>query len=194
MKNCFLCVSILLMGAFISFTSCENKNKKSESTVATETILEVDDVLQSSDSLVGKLIVMEGVCTHICSHGGKKMFLMGSDDSKTMRVDAAEKIGSFPSDVVNSMVAVTGVLLEERIDEAAIRTMEEQYASQQNQHHGEDVEAGCATEKTAHGQEELDSFAQRMQDYRVRIAARKAKEGKEYLSFYAVTGESYKVL
>ena len=38
------------------------------------------------------------------------------------------------------------------------------------------------------------STEKRIADFRARIADRKAKEGKEYLSFYHVDGGSYEVL
>lgn len=91
--------------------------------------LSVDDILAKGDSLVGKTVTVEGVCTHICKHGGKKLFMMGTDDTKMLRAEACE-LGSFPAEVVNSLVSVTGTLEEDRIDEATIQRMEEQYKNQ----------------------------------------------------------------
>lgn len=194
-KNLFYGMTFLL-AASLTLGSCANKSNTKETTTAVSpdelAVLQVDDVLNNADQLVGQTITIEGICTHTCKHGGKKMFLMGSDESKSLRVDADAQIGSFPAEVVNNMVDVTGILMEERIDEAALQSMEEQYNAQQAEKHG-DSEAGCATEKNAHGQKELDTFQQRMQDYRDRIAERKEKEGKEYLSFYSVDGKQYQV-
>lgn len=195
-KNVFYALAGILMMSF-SIISCGNAgNKKSGNKETAETaveMLQVDDLLGKAEEYVGKTVTFEGVCTHTCKHGGRKMFMMGSDDTKTIRVDAGSEIGSFPSDVVNSLVTVTGTFVEERIDESVIRRMEEQYQSQTALKHGENEAAGCTTEKNAHGQKELDTFGQRMQNYRERIAARQAEEGKAYLSFYAVKGLSYKV-
>ena len=44
---------------------------------------------------VDNIVLVEGVCSHICSHGGKKLFLMGDDDSNTIRVEANDDIGAF---------------------------------------------------------------------------------------------------
>lgn len=52
--------------------------------------------------------------------------MMGTDDTKMLRAEACE-LGSFPAEVVNSLVSVTGTLEEDRIDEATIQRMEEQY-------------------------------------------------------------------
>ena len=54
------------------------------------------------------------------------------------------------------------------------------------------IEAGCDAEKAAR-QETGNSVQERIADFRARIAARKAAEGKEYLSFYYVTASSYEI-
>ena len=54
-------------------------------------------------------------------------------------------------------------------------------------------EAGCSTEKKARG-ETGNTTEERIADFRKKIAERKAKTGKDYLSFYFVEAESYKIL
>ena len=123
-------IFILAAVALLAMVSCnnkaqENQNQESAATVA----LSVDDILAKGDSLVGKTVTVEGVCTHICKHGGKKLFMMGTDDTKMLRAEACE-LGSFPAEVVNSLVSVTGTLEEDRIDEATIQRMQEKYKIQ----------------------------------------------------------------
>ena len=67
------------------------------------------------------------------------------------------------------------VLVEDRIDEAAVKKMEADYAKLEEVH-GENVEVGCESEKAAQGQSEINTFAARMKDYRNKIAERQAKE------------------
>lgn len=63
--------------------SCNNKAKENQNQESAATVaLSVDDILAKGDSLVGKTVTVEGVCTHICKHGGKKLFMMGTDDTK----------------------------------------------------------------------------------------------------------------
>ena len=58
------------------------------------------------------------------------MFMMGSDDTKTIRVEAGE-LGSFDTKCVNSMVEVTGKLVEQRVDEAYLQKWEAQLSRRQ---------------------------------------------------------------
>ena len=166
---------MILLAAATMFVACGGNNSKkaadnaAEATEAT-TSMEIDAVLTEAEALTDQQIVLEGICTHICKHGGTKIFMMGSDDTKTLRIEAA-KLGSFDQKCVNSIVKVNGILREER---------------------GE-VETGCDSEKAARG-ETGNTVAERIADFRTKIAARKAAVGKEYLSFYYVEALSYEIV
>ena len=88
---------------------------------------------------------------------------------------------------------MTGTVVEERIDEAAILQMEEQYKQATLEKHGEQGEASCAADSKAMGENPADSFAQRMESFRNKIAERQAKEGKNYLSFYSIRADKYEI-
>ena len=184
----------LLLGMTLGLASCgDNSNKNKEQASAEEmtpTALEVDQVLADPDSLVGDTIKVEGICTHICKHGGGKIFLMGSDDTKTLRVEAGESIGSFPQETVNSIVRVTGVLVEDRIDEDYLAQWEAQIADQAKETQGE---GGCAADMKANAEAEANSVLERIANFRSRIAERTEREGKAYVSLYHIEGLSYEI-
>lgn len=184
----------LLLGMTLSLASCgDDSNKSKEQTSAEEVTpvaLEVDQVLADPDSLVGDTIEIEGICTHICKHGGGKIFLMGSDDTKTLRVEAGESIGSFPQETVNSIVRVTGVLVEDRIDEDYLAQWEARIADQAKETQGE---GGCAADMKANAEAEANSVRERIANFRSRIAERAEKEGKPYVSLYHMEGLSYEI-
>lgn len=46
----------------------------------------------------------------------------------------------------------------------------------------------------ARGETPVNSVEERISNFRKRIAERQAKEGKNYLSFYSVTADSYEIL
>ena len=93
---------------------------------------------------------------------------------------------------MNSLVSVTGTLEEDRIDEATIQRMEEQYKNQSGEKHG-DGEAGCESEKKASGQADINTFEGRIRNFRERLA--KAKEaGKDYFVMsYHINTTSYEI-
>ncbi len=188
----------LLLAAFAATSliaaSCSGSKSTDSVKNTTETqnvsVMDVDKVLASASSFVDKEITLDGVCTHICKHGGRKIFLMGSDDTKIIRIEGAE-VGKFDQKCVNSIVKVKGYLREQRIDEAYLQRWEEQIKASEAESHGESA-AGCSTEKKARG-EQGNSVETRIADFRSRIAASKEKSGKEYLSFYHVDAISYDI-
>lgn len=187
---------MILLAAATMFVACGSNSSKNvadntANAAQSATSMEIDSVLANAEILADQEIVLEGICTHICKHGGTKIFMMGSDDTKTLRIEAAE-LGSFDQKCVNSIVKVNGVLREERIDEAYLQQWEATVAAQTAEQHGES-EAGCDSEKAARG-ETGSSVAERIADFRTKIAARKAAVGKEYLSFYYVEAISYEIV
>lgn len=181
---CGACASVSCGG------NASTKAKTRQTEAARPAALEIDELLASADSLAGKTVTLEGVCTHTCRHGARKIFLMGSDDTQTVRVESGE-LGSFDPQCVNRIVRVTGTLDEQRVDEAYLAAWEEQTKAQTGERHGT-TEAGCDAEKAAR-QETGATVAERIADFRAKIAARKAAEGKDYLSFYYVTATSYEI-
>ena len=183
-------VAVMMFAACV-LSSCGGGKKQAQNAEEVA-VMSIDDVMAKAAGLVEQEVTIEGVCTHTCSHGAKKMFLVGSDDSKTLRVEAGE-LGAFDTKVVNQVVTVKGTLKEERIDEAYLQDWENRVKNQTEEKHGnEEGEGGCDTEKNSRG-ETADTTEGRIADFRAKIAAEKAATGKEYLSFYHVVAESYEI-
>lgn len=191
-----LIVYLVIAAAALMAAGCggnSNNRKQAAETAQAATALEVDNLLADAEKLTGKQVTVEGVCTHICRHGGRKIFLMGTDDTQVIRIEAGDGIGAFKPECVNNLVRVTGTLVEDRIDEAYLAEWEREVKDQLAEQHGEG-EAGCSAEQQARSESVASSVGERIAGFRARIADRKAKEGKEYLSFYHVEGGNYEVL
>ena len=184
-------VAVAMIAACLVMVSCGG-GKKQQAAEEAVVAMSIDDVMAKASSLVEQEVTIEGVCTHTCSHGAKKMFLVGSDDTKTLRIEAGE-LGAFDTKVVNNVVTVKGVIKEERIDEAYLVDWETRLKNQTEEKHGnEEGEGGCDTEKNARG-ETANTAEGRIADFRAKIAAEKEATGKEYLSFYHVVATSYEI-
>jgi|GEM_PF-759406 len=183
---------IILAVSALVMTACgNNQNNKAAEETAAPIAITIDSLYVNGEALVGELIEIEGVCSHICSHSASKIFLLGETNPKALRVEAAE-LGSFAQECVNSVVKVQGMLREERIDEAYLQSWEQRIADKSAEQHG-NGEGGCDTEKSARG-ETANSDEGRIADFRARIAERQQAEGKDYLSFYFVEAEAYEIV
>lgn len=130
MKKLFF---ILAAGLF-ALTACQKQAEQAQ------VVYSIDEVYAQADSLAGDTIVFQGICSHLCKHGGRKAFLMGSDESHILRVEGASA-GNFAPECINNLVRVRGIL-------HAIETVSEDCESSDGLKHGED-DNGCETEKKA---------------------------------------------
>lgn len=106
-----------------------------------EVVYSIDEVYTHADSLLGDTISFQGVCTHLCKHGGRKAFLMGSDESRILRVEGG-KMGNFDVACISNIVRVKGVLHQFEIQ------AEPAVAENSGEEHGVDGK-GCETEQKA---------------------------------------------
>ena len=202
MKKSFIISAMAFIGMMI-VTACGNK-AATEAEVTDNTV-SVDSLLVNPEAYLGDTISIEGVVSHLCAHGGRKAFVLGSSDSVMIRCDATPEMGgAFPQDCIHHPIMVKGVLVESRLTEDDVKQLEAQHAEQvkmiAEQAGAEQAAAvekaatGCETERKAQGQGEIETFEAQIADYRARIAARAEKEGKPYLSSYYIEAVSYEIL
>lgn len=188
MKNSII-IAFICLGMTAIFASCGG-NRNQNNCQASAEIMTVDELLANADTLIDKSIEIEAHCTHVCAHTGLRIFLIGTDSTKTIRVENAKK-EQFDPQCAGNTVVVKGILKEERIDEAYLQDWESQITDSTAVQHGRDG-SGCESEKKARN-EEGNSVQERIDDFRQKIEERTVNEGKAYLSFYYVEGESYEI-
>jgi hypothetical protein len=101
-------LSVLILLALFVFAcgSRQNQTATSEDAVV---VLTVDELLASAAEHVDKEIVISGLITHVCKHGGQRCFVMGLTDDITIRVEAGDEIESFKQEHVGDVLQITGI-------------------------------------------------------------------------------------
>lgn len=106
---------LFVIGMFVAgmAASCSKADKavdEAPESAAVDT-LGVDSVLSDIAALEGDTVTVTGVCSHICKHGGKKAFLMGSDSTLLMCVaDPSLDGGAFSPECPGKEMTVVGVV------------------------------------------------------------------------------------
>ncbi len=201
MKKSIFLSAIAFIGLALA-TACGNKT---ENTAETVEALGVDTIVANPEAFLGDTITIEGVVSHLCKHGGKKAFVLGSDENTMIRCEATPEMGgAFPKESIHKPIRVTGVVVESRMDEEAVKQLEANHVEQvkmiaeqagaEQAAAVENAATGCDTERKAQGQGDIETFAAQIADYRARIAERAEKEGKPYLSTYYIVATSYEIL
>lgn len=120
-------IILLVIAAAFTLFSCKTETKKTDETnnlIDIEVVETPTLVLGEFDSKAGdfvnKEIKLKGIVDHVCKHGGKKILLVTDDGDA--HVFSEER---FDEALMGSEIMVTGVVLEERIDESYLLKMEE---------------------------------------------------------------------
>jgi hypothetical protein len=119
----FICIFVVVL----AFTACKTDNQKVEDSVQqmqavkSETpLLAIADFDEKAGEYVSKEVKVEGIVDHVCKHGGKKLLLVTDDGN--VHVTSDER---FEESLIGSEIALHGIVVEERIDEAYCLKMEE---------------------------------------------------------------------
>jgi len=114
--------TLFILLAIVIISACNNTgtNQKTTEAVTQDSvaILNVDEFLANQSEYVNRDVVITGMVAHICKHGGQKLFLLGTDPEKYLRVNTGEKIAEFPITLEGSTVEVTGIVNEFEIEAA----------------------------------------------------------------------------
>lgn len=115
---------IFILIVIISTISCKTENKKAEEVTETKVvetpILAIGEFDTKAAEFVDKEIQIKGIVDHVCKHGGKKLLMV--TDEGNVHITSEER---FDEALKGSEITLTGVVVEERIDEADCLKMEE---------------------------------------------------------------------
>jgi hypothetical protein len=100
-------ISALLVSCGQSGTAVKD-SAKTELSAADK--IEFDSLVANPDKYVGKNVVVEGKVVHVCTHSGKKLFIVGSNPDITLFIAAGENISKFPMELLGSEVSVEGTI------------------------------------------------------------------------------------
>ncbi len=151
----------------------------------------VDSLLSVADAFLDDTVRVEGLCRHICFQDGRKAFLQGSDTASILRCEATEALGPFSDKCLDHNIIVTGRLCEDRISEHEIAAMEAQLLRSDTICY---PDGPCPREQSAQQKQNLQSFSERIAEYRRLIDERTRTESKPYLSFYYVAVTTYTIV
>ncbi|MGB5361927.1 MAG: hypothetical protein WBN17_01335 [Aureibaculum sp.] len=160
-------LSIILIA--ILFTACKTESNKAVDTekqteISAETpFLAMAEFDTKAGDYVNKEVKIQGIVDHVCKHSGKKLLVVTDDGSVHITSDTR-----FEDTLKGSEIALTGIVLEERIDEAYCLKMEDDNIKSHSE--------------GATNQEQFENKKKHIQQYRDQMKA----ENKEYLSTYSL--------
>ncbi len=184
---------LLFLGIIAAFMmSCgtnpktqNNDEQQAEAQAPVE--ITVANFSEKAPELVGKLVKIQGIADHICSHDGKKLFLVDTISDGRVKVVSGENLAAFNNEYEGYDFVITGTIDETVVDEAYLQEWEEEIkvGIEEKKH----LEGG----KQADAQEDHHSdedAMQSIQNYREKMT----EQGVNKLSFYSIIATSYDVI
>jgi hypothetical protein len=160
-------IVFLIVAVIFSTISCKTETKKVEDVKKTETIetpmLAIGEFDTKAGEFVNKKIKVKGIVDHVCKHGGKKLLMV--TDEGDVHVTSDER---FDEALKGNEITLTGLVVEERIDESTCLEMEENVIK----NHSEG--------KTS--EEQFEEQKKHIQQYRDEMKAK----NKAYISNYSL--------
>lgn len=179
MKKNLLGLSILLLLVF----SCSNLKQKTtdDNTSGNLSVLTVEEFQEVAPTIVDQEVSITGRVTHVCRHGGQRLFITGDSTDQTVRITTGENISEFDVALEGSIITVRGILKELIIDETYLAEWEMEVLEGTGGE-GSGHQAGLDEHQKQQAEmEEGDPLAS-IQSLRDEIAA----SGKDHLSDYWV--------
>jgi len=138
---------LLLALSAIFMISCNQSDKtKGDNATVDETVnATITELLASPADFEGKEVVLSGMVTHVCRHGGQKCFVLADDGETQLRINVGENINEFDVALEGSTVEFTGVF--KMLNEVA---SEELLADHESQAHHDTIMAHTEAEKASY--------------------------------------------
>ena len=107
-------------------TSCGNNSAtvKEDKNSEAEVKVEFASLIETPADFLNKEIVLDGNVVHVCTHSGKKMFVVGDNPDIRLHIAAGDDIPVFPMDLLGSTITVSGLLTEVIVAEEGHNTGE----------------------------------------------------------------------
>jgi hypothetical protein len=97
---------------------------------------------------VGQEVEIQGLVVHVCKHGGKKLFIVGEDPEKRVKITTSDKVSVFEPELEGSTIWVKGIiepLTDEEVPEAEKTSQD---ADHTNYYHTPQFSISCQAFKT----------------------------------------------
>ncbi|PID81473.1 hypothetical protein CSA17_06715 [bacterium DOLJORAL78_65_58] len=205
-RNLLLTALLLLLTVLLLVASCSSEKTTEQATKETTrqtttdntatgeiTRLTIAQFNADGEKYEGKLVEVEGTVDHVCSHSGKRMFIVGENPQDRVKIEAGD-LGTFDMALQGSKVRVVAVGTVMKIDSAFLDNKakeinaEESHENHSENHSGEQQEQQEQQEKGhgGHDHEHDNALAQIIE-----LRRQLAESGKGYLAFCGLEAKSF---
>lgn len=113
---------VLIVLAILAGSCNQSKENKTEASADTKTVdmvaATISELLETPAEFQDKEVVLSGMVTHVCRHGGQKCFIVADDGETQIRLVPGGDIDEFKVEMEGSMIAVKGIFRVLNVEQA----------------------------------------------------------------------------
>jgi hypothetical protein len=107
---------LFIVGIVVAFTACKTTNEEAtENQIAESKFLELSEFMKIASDSLDKEVMIKGTVSHICSHSGRRCFIVDSTGEISVRVEAKGEINGFNRELSGMDIEITGIVREKRL-------------------------------------------------------------------------------
>jgi hypothetical protein len=139
MKNLLILLSVLFL-----LGSCNNKPETAENDTEATVEITLEELYANPYQYLDKEVSIAGLVTHVCKHGGQKLFIAGNDENSSIRIEVGKDITEFDTNMEGTEAEFKGIvkMMEQELKKGG--------EAEDHEHHAEEGgEEECAFEDNA---------------------------------------------
>ena len=111
------------------------------------TVLTPSEFPDKAEKYMDQKVEMEGMVVHVCKHGGKKMFIVGTNPDVRVKIDASDVVTVFEPELEGSTVVVQGIVHPMDVDPLPEEEQHDEDADHTNHYHKKQYSISCTAMK-----------------------------------------------
>ena len=195
---------VIFAAMMVALAACSNQQGEKKADDGREMtkseVMTIDEFFEKGEELNGKTVSVKGQVDHVCKHGGKRMFLVGSKPEYRLKITTGEDIPSFDVAYEGSKMHVTGTVEVMKMDSAYLANWEKELregAAEEHKGHEHGDGEGDGTgegedhehDHTSHGEQadmgEHIPGMEKVEGYRAELK----ETGKAYIPIFSVVAD-----
>lgn len=141
-------LSVILFSANLLYAQDNSSATIAAATDSKTVALTPENFQEFAVNNVGKEVEIQGMVVHVCKHGGKKLFIVGEDPEKRVKITTSDKVSVFQPELEGSTIMVKGVIEPIAEEELPEEEKANQDADHTNYYHVPQFSISCIAFKT----------------------------------------------
>lgn len=154
-------LAIITLAVLLSSCGSNTGEKKNEST-ADEAVASIAfaSLIETPAAYLEKDISLDGKVVHVCTHSGKKMFIVGENPDIRLFITSGDEVPKFPMELLGSTISVSGHLTMVDVGEEKGEGEHKEGEEKEHKEGTEEAPEGedCATETAVAAQPVLADY------------------------------------